>query len=407
MRVQANDRVIGGKPAPVTVSSPRGIGPVVAKPPRPVFHKAMPSLTRFPRLAALALVGLSRPLALPAQQMTVEEYEPRSSLVVPAHPVPRAKYPFIDVHSHQGNPTPAAAEELIRAMDALNMGVMVNLTGRTGPQLVRGLEALAGRHPNRFVVFANVDFSGIDDPAFGRKAAEQLARDYQAGARGLKIFKSLGMNVRFRDGRRVPTNDPRLDPLWAKAGELGIPVLIHTADPKQFWEPVDRFNERWLELKTIPSRIRPADQYPPWEALMAEHWDVIRRHPETNFISAHLSWLGGDLGRLGRLMDSLPNLYTEIGAVLAELGRQPRFARAWLIKYQTRVLFGKDAWEPSEYPYYFRTLETADEYFDYYRKRHAFWKLYGLDLPNEVLKRIYYKNALDLIPGIDPRLFPQ
>ena len=140
---------------------------------------------------------------------------------------------------------------------------------------------------------------------------------------------------------------------------------------------------------------------------MAEQWNIIRRHPKTRFISAHLSWLGGDLARLGRLLDSMPNMNVEIGAVLAELGRQPRFAREWLIKYQDRVLFGKDAWAPSEYPYYFRTLETADEYFDYYRKRHALWKLYGLDLPDEVLKKLYYKNALKLIPGIDRRLFPE
>jgi predicted TIM-barrel fold metal-dependent hydrolase len=359
------------------------------------------------RDAAVTITLAVAPWFAPAaQQMTVEEYEPRSSLVVPAHPRPRAKYPFVDVHSHQWTASPTRADSLVRAMDAMNMAVMVNLSGRSGPQLVRGLEAFA-KHRTRFVVFANVDFSGINDPEFGRIAAEQLARDYQAGARGLKIFKNLGMEVRFRDGRRVPVDDPRLDPLWAKAGELGIPVLIHTADPHQFWQPMDRFNERWYELKEVPGRIRPPDRYPPWETIMAEQWNIIRRHPKTTFISAHLSWLGGDLARLGRLMDSMPNLYTEIGAVLAELGRQPRFAREWFLKYQDRVLFGKDAWEPTEYPYYFRTLETADEYFDYYRRRHAFWKLYGLDLPDEVLKKLYYKNALRIIPGIDKRLFPE
>ncbi|TFH66464.1 MAG: amidohydrolase, partial [Gemmatimonadales bacterium] len=329
-------------------------------------------------LIVLLISGLGGWAAtLEGQEMTVEEYQPKSSLVIPGHPVTRARFPFIDVHSHQGRPTIEGSERLIEAMDAMNMAIMVNLTGRSGPILVRNLEALAGRHPNRFVVFANVDFSDIDDPAFGRKAAEQLAKDYQAGARGLKIFKNLGMNVRDKAGNRLATDDPRLDPLWAKAGELGIPVLIHTADPWQFWEPVDKYNERWLELKTIPGRIRSPEKNPPWEALMQEQWNIIRRHPGTNFISAHLSWLGGDLGRLGTFFDQYPNMYAEIGAVLAELGRQPRFAREWCQKYQDRVLFGKDSWAPEEYPYYFRTLETADEYFDYYRRRHAFWQLYG------------------------------
>lgn len=357
-----------------------------------------------PLLAATVASG-AIPLAARAQEMGFEEYEPRSTLVVPAHPTPRARFPFVDVHSHQRTLTPEQVRRLVADMDRLNMAVMVNLSGGSGERLAEGVRALRAEFPDRFVVFANVDFRGIDDPAFGRNAAAQLERDYRAGARGLKIFKNLGMDVRLSDGRRVPTDDPRLDPLWAKAGELGIPVLIHTGDPAPFWMPHDRFNERWLELKEIPSRRRPADRYPPWETIMAEHWNVIRKHPRTTFISAHLSWLGHDLGRLGRLLDSLPNLYTEIGAVLAELGRQPRFARVFLIRYQDRVLFGKDAWAPDEYPYFFRTLETADEYFDYYRKRHAFWKLYGLDLPDDVLRKLYYGNAVRIIPGLDATRF--
>lgn len=354
---------------------------------------------------ALSLALLATPGAVTAQ-ITFEEYEPKSTLVVPTHLVPRSRFPFIDVHSHQWNPTPASAADLVREMDAMNMGVMVNLSGRSGPDLVANLKALRGEHPNRFIVFANVDFSTIDDPDFGVNAAAQLERDYAAGARGLKIFKNLGMDVRDRVGLRIHTDDPRLDPIWAKAGELGIPVLIHTGDPAPFWEPNDAHNERWLELKEVPGRIRLPAKYPPWEVIMAEQWNAIRKHPKTNFISAHLAWLGNDLGQLGNLLDELPNMHVEIGAVLADLGRQPRFAREFIIRYQNRVLFGKDAWAPEEYPYYFRTLETADEYFDYYRRRHAFWKLYGLNLPDPVLKKLYYQNALRIIPGIDRSLFP-
>lgn len=359
-----------------------------------------------PRSAASLLALL---VALPAGatgQMTIERYEPKSTLVVPGRGVPRAKYPFVDVHSHQWNPSPASSAALVQAMDGMNMAVMVNLSGRTGAQLEQNLKALRGDTPNRFLVFANLDFRGIDDPDWGARAAEQLARDVAAGASGLKIFKNLGMDVRLADGSRLATDDPRLDPVWSQAGELGIPVLIHTGDPAPFWEPHDAHNERWLELKEVPGRIRPADRYPPWEVVMAEQWNVIRRHPRTIFISAHMSWLANDLGRLGRLLDQLPNMYVEIGAILAELGRQPRFARQFLISHQDRVLFGKDAWAPEEYPYYFRTLETADEYFDYYRRRHAFWKLYGLDLPDQVLRKLYYRNALRIIPGIDKSLFP-
>lgn len=353
----------------------------------------------------LAILALALPSGSAAQTMTVEEYEPRSTLVVPENPVTRAKFPFIDVHNHQRPTADAAA--LAREMDRLNMAVMVNLSGGTGTRLVEQVANLKGKEPKRFLVFANLDFTGIDDPQWGTRAAAQLERDVrQGGAQGLKIFKNLGMDLKDGQGRRIPTDDPRLDPVWAKAGGLGVPVLIHTAEPAEFFRPHDRNNERWLELKQFPSRARPPERYPSWETMMAEQHNVFRKHPRTKFINAHLGWLGGDLGRLGRLMDELPNMYTEIGAVLAELGRQPRFARDFLIRYQDRVMFGKDTWAPAEYHTYFRVLETADEYFPYYRKRHAFWRLYGLDLPDPVLRKIYYENALRVIPGIDRSLFP-
>lgn len=359
------------------------------------------------RSVLLAVVSLT-PLSVAAQTMSVEEYEPRSTLVVPGRVVKRARYPFIDVHNHQR--VTASAEDLdrlVREMDALNMRVMVNLSGNNGEALERGVETIRSRHPARFVLFANLDFKGIDDPQWGARAAAQLEKDVGAGARGLKIFKNLGMTLKDGQGRRIPTDDPRFDPVWRKCAELKVPVLIHTGEPASFHEPADRFNERWLELKQFPSRARPAGEFPPWEQIVGEQHRVFARHPKTIFINAHLGWLGGDLARLGRLMDSLPNMYTEIGAVLAELGRQPRFAREWFIKFQDRVLFGKDTWAPEEYPVYFRVLETADEYFDYYRKRHAFWKMYGLNLPDDVLRKLYYKNALRIIPGIDRTGFPR
>lgn len=373
------------------------------------MHAIRPGRSRrwWCRVGLVLLLGVGGVVeAVRAQEMSFEDYEPRSTLVVKQTRLTRAKYPFVDVHSHwwqAGEMSEAELADLVREMDAMNMAVLVNLSGGSGERLKAAIDRMNAYAPGRFVQFANIDFDGFGEPGWTERTVAQLREDVQHGAQGLKIFKNLGMYVTDPDGHRVPTDDPRLDPIWALCGELGIPVLIHTGDPAPFWEPHDRFNERWLELKERPRRKRPPE--PSWEQIMAEHWNVIRKHPGTRFISAHLSWLGNDLGRLGTLLDELPNMYTELGAVLAELGRQPRTARAFLIRYQDRVLMGKDAYEPSEYHVYFRTLETDDEYFDYYRRRHAFWKLYGLDLPDEVLRKIYYENALRIIPGLDASLF--
>lgn len=376
---------------------------------QPILDCFSPPGAHAARLKGLLFVfGLCCAFSLRAQSMTIEEYEPKSTLVVPQHPVTRAKYPFIDVHNHQSpKMSPGAVDTLVQEMDKLNMRLMVNLSGGTGETLKQTVKNMAERHPGRFLIFCNLSFEDVDDPDYGRKAAARLQQDYDNGARGLKIFKNLGLTLKDKNGRRIATDDPRFDPVWAKCGELGIPVLIHTGEPRSFFEPIDRFNERWLELKQFPDRARPPDKFPPWEQVMAEQHNVFGKHPKTVFINAHLGWLGGDLARLGALFEKYPNMYTELGAVLAEIGRQPRFARAWFIKYQDRILMGKDIWAPAEYHVYFRVFETADEYFDYYRKRHAFWKMYGLDLPDEVLKKVYYKNALRILPGVDGNAFPQ
>lgn len=346
------------------------------------------------------------PASQSACDMCFADYDPKSTLVVPEHKVTRAKFPFIDVHNHQWRMSDQDLGTMAEEMDKMNMAVMVNLSGRSGETLKASVENVKAQAPGRFIVFANIDFEGIDNPDWTKRTVSQLEQDYANGARGLKIYKNLGLTVTDSRGNRVPVDDPRLDPVWEKCGELGIPVLIHTGEPAVFWEPVDKHNERWLEMKQFPKRHRDPAEYPPWEEVMSEQWNVFRKHPNTTFINAHLGWLGNDLERLGRLLDEFPNMYTEIAAVLAELGRQPRFARKFFIKYQDRLMFGKDTWQPEEYHVYFRVLETADEYFDYYRKRHAFWKMYGLNLPDEVLKKLYYKNALKVVPGIDRSLFP-
>lgn len=362
----------------------------------------------FPLAAAFFAAALSaqQPAPAAAGAMSIDEYDPKSMLVVPEHPRTKAKFPFVDVHSHQWNKTPADVDQLVAEMDRIGLAVMVNLSGGSGEALRKNIEMLSGRYPKRFVTFANIDFKGIDDPDFAIRAAKQLEEDVRNGAAGLKIYKNLGMSLTDASGKRVPTDDPRLDPIWAKAGELGIPVLIHTGEPAAFWLPVDKHNERWLELTQFPQRQRnDATKFVSFEQTMGEQFNLFRRHPKTTFVAAHLAWLGNDLARLGKLLDELPNVYTELGAVLYDLGRQPRAARDFLVRYQDRVLMGKDTWNADEFAVYFRVLETQDEYFDYYRKRHAFWKMYGLGLPDEVLEKIYYRNALKIIPSIDGSVF--
>ena len=354
-------------------------------------------------------------VSTPAGPIDFEEYEPVSTLRVAEHKVRRAKYPFIDVHNHQYQMDDADLRGLVAQMDSLNMGLMVNLSGRgfsgnPGESTTFFDGALANiqkTSPKRLALFTNINFASVNDNGWTAQAVKTLEEDVKKGAKGLKIYKSLGFNVKDDKGNRVRVDDPRLDPIWAKCGQLGIPVLIHTADPKSFWDPMDRYNERWLELKLHPNRKRAENNPVSFEQLIAEQHNVFRKHSKTTFINAHMGWYPNDLTKLDSLMRAFPNMNVEIGAVIAELGRQPKASRRFFEKYQDRILFGKDSWVPSEYATYFRVLETDDEYFPYHKKYHAFWRMYGMALPDEVLKKVYYKNALRIIPGLDKSQFPE
>lgn len=353
------------------------------------------------------LLVLSTSILAQQPKIDFETYNPPSTLVVPEHPVKKAKYPFVDVHNHQYRMGSGKLDDLIKDMDALNLKVMVNLSGGNGDGLRKMVENARSQYPGRFVIFHNIDFAGIGEAGWSEKAARQLQIDYDNGARGLKVFKNLGFSVKDNKGVRVPVDDPRLDPIWAKCGELKVPILIHTADPAPFWEELTNANERLLELYTHPRRKRSATDPAPWEQLIAEQHRMFKKHPKTTFVAAHFGWYPNNLKKLDSLLTALPNVVVEFGAVIAELGRQPRTAHDFFVKYQDRILFGKDSWVPDEYGTYFRVLETRDEYFPYHKKYHAFWRMYGLDLPDEVLKKVYYKNAIRIIPGIDAGLFPK
>ncbi len=348
--------------------------------------------------------GTGREPEFPAPKIT--DYKPRSTLVVPEHPVPRAKFPVVDIHGHPpALVSPQAIQTVLDAMNRLNLQVMVQANGVSGDRLKQQLDGIgASAHKDRFAVFTSVNWRSIG-PGFGARAAQQLEADVKAGAVGLgEIGKGLGMDIRNPDGTRLKLDDPELDPVWAMAGKLNIPVFIHTAEPPAFFEPLDYNNERWLELALFPERRHQEGVR--FDELMGERDRMVRKHPKTTFILAHMGWHANDLPRLGKMFDTMPNVYAEVGAILYDIGRQPRYAHDFFVKYQDRILFGKDSFQPDEYPYYWRVFETADDYFDYYRDYHAFWKLYGIDLPDPVLKKLYYKNALKLVPGLPRAGFP-
>ena len=341
-----------------------------------------------------------------APRIDFETYNPKSTLVVPEQPLTRAKFPFIDVHNHQRDFRSQDLPALLRQMDELNLTTMVNLSGGSGTFLSAAAARIKTAAPSRLLVFANVTFGGFGREGWTEKAVAALTADHAAGASGLKLFKNFGMSTRDQNGQRIPIDDPRMDPIWARCGELKIPVLIHTGEPRSFWDPMDENNERWLELITHPGR-RQSGSGPGFEQLIHEQHAVFKRHPKTTFIAAHFDWHANDLTKLGAFLDEMPNVNVETGAIIAELGRQPRAARAFFERYQDRILVGKDSWVTSEYATYFRVFETEDEYFPYHKKYHAFWPMYGMGLPDAVLKKIYYKNALRIIPGIDRSLFPE
>ena len=336
--------------------------------------------------------------------MDIEEYEPISTLVVKENIITKAKYPFIDVHNHQFDMPLKDLSKLIEEMDSMNMAYMVNLSGFRGIYLEKSLENINNNFPNRFGLFLNIDFEKIDEQNFAKNNIELITEAVSNGVIGLKVYKSLGLTDKDKNNNRIKVNDERLDPIWSICGELNIPVLIHSADPSSFWKPKNKFNERWLELRQKPGRYRDPKSNASFEEILSEQHSMFKKHPNTTFINAHMGWMANDLDRLSSHLDNNPNVVTEIGAILAEIGRQPKRAREFFVEHQDRVLFGKDAHKLSEYYTYFRVLETDDEYFDYYRKRHGNWKMYGLNLPDTVLKKLYYKNALKLFPNI-PREF--
>jgi len=340
---------------------------------------------------------------------SILDYRPRSSLVTAEHKVPKAKYPVIDIHGHMGSlAQPGVMGKMVPELDALNIRVYVSADNSSGERLANTLAAVkASPHKDRFALLTGIDFRYVG-PGWADKAVKQLEADIKAGALGVgEISKGFGLQIKKADGSRLAVDDKDLDPVWAALARLDVPALIHTAEPQEFFQPLDMKNERWLELSLFRDRRNNQPGQATFEQLLSERDNVFRRHPRTRFIAAHFGWRANDLARAAKLLDEFPNVTLELGAVLYDFGRQPRASREFFIKYQDRILFGKDSYQPDEYPYYWRVFETNDEYFDYYRNYHAFWKLYGMGLPDGVLKKIYYQNALKVVKGLPAAGWPQ
>lgn len=353
--------------------------------------------------------------APPLGDLMLRDYAPRSCLRSPEHLVDRARWPAVDAHNHlgrwlapDGGWTAPDVGALIGVMDACNVSAMVNLDGRWGPELEDNLERYDRRHPGRFATFCHLDWSEVAAPGFPDRLVAGLERSAAQGACGLKVWKDLGLHVRDDRGRLLLPNDDRLAPVWDAAAELTLPVLIHTADPVAFFEPVDRFNERLEELLANPEWSFAGDGFPAFETLIEALEDAVASHPATTFIGAHAGCYAENIEWLERTLDAYPNWHIDIAARVAELGRRPRAARDLVERHPDRVLFGTDLFPPAaaDLAVHFRFLETADEHFPYSPEPvppQGRWAISGLGLSDSTLHAVYAGNARRLIPGIDVR----
>jgi predicted TIM-barrel fold metal-dependent hydrolase len=337
--------------------------------------------------------------------MLLKDFHPRPALVTKTTPVLQPRYPVIDAHNHLGagfggNWIERPVSQLLEVLDAAGVAALVDLDGGWGEDiLIHHLEHLSGAQRGRFRVFGGVAWERW--PELGNRfpewAAARLRAQKALGADGLKIWKPFGLHVRDHQGALVSPDDPRLDPIWETAAELRWPICVHVADPVAFFDPVDGRNERYEELHAVPEWQFTSPPFPPFLEIVEAMARTVARHPRTNFIAAHVGWYAENLEWVGRLLGRCPNLAVDIGARIAELGRQPYAARRFFLKYQDRILFGTDSAAGLDmYRLHYRFLETDDEYFNYSTEEtppQGRWRIYGLYLPAEVLEKVYYRNA--------------
>jgi predicted TIM-barrel fold metal-dependent hydrolase len=354
--------------------------------------------------------------------LPLEQFEPKSMLHVKETHVPRSRFPVIDFHTHitwSGELTgedkvtfTVKPVELLPVMDRKNIRTMVNLTGGYAHGLDNAIQTLQEPNPGRFVNFTEPWWSKIQDSQYPKFQADQIEAAHKAGARGIKVLKILGLFLRehVTEGKLVPVDDRRFDPMWEAAGALNMPIAIHISDPEAFFLPIDRFNERWEELHAHLDWSFHGKDFPGNRELQEARRRVMKRHPRTQFVCLHVAD-SEDLDYVSECMDAHPNMKVDIAARIGELGRQPRASRKFFDKYQDRILFGTDAvpkgYETPQqvfgdalYEIYYRFLETEDEYFDYAPAKvppQGRWRISGLGLPESILQKVYWQNAASLL----------
>lgn|GEM_PF-80901 len=376
--------------------------------------RSLPRLSRR-RAWAVSLPRAAGPAARADADLRLRDFDPVSRLEVPVHLVERARFPVVDMHNHSQWYGDAWEVEdvpaLVAEMDRAGVAARVDLDGGVGDQVKRHVDHFRGPYPDRFAVFAKFDWGRyLDTDGFGERMARDLRDAAAAGAEGLKVWKDVGLTRMDPAGRRLATSDPRLAPIWQAAAELGLPILIHTADPVAFFDPLDRRNERYEELANHPDWHFHGPGFPSFAQVQDEFEALVAANPRTTFVAAHVASHAEDLARVAGLVRRYPNLYVDIAARHAELGRQPNTARRFLRDHADRVVFGLDHWPAvaDDYRVVFRMLETNDDHFDYRSPadgesgpgKQGRWRIYGLGLDDDALRRIYYGTALTLLPRL-------
>lgn len=363
----------------------------------------------------------------PPAPLELSRYEPRSMLQVHESHVERSRFPVIDFHTHISGSTRSergvelspdreylgTPQELLAVMERKNIRAMVNLTGGYDNGLTEAVAKYDRAYPGRFYTFTEPSYSRFQEPNYPKMQARAIEQAHRDGARGLKILKTLGLYLRenITSGTLVRIDDARFDPMWDACGQLNMPVAIHISDPIAFFTPTDRFNERYEELNNHPDWSFYGGDFPSNADLIAARNRMIARHPTTQFVTVHVGNFSEDLKNVGENLDRFPNMSVDIAARIGELGRQPMTARKFFDKFQDRVLFGTDATPHGDefpqqvfndqlYEIYYRFLETNDEYFDYAPAKippQGRWRIYGIDLPDSILRKVYSENAARLL----------
>ena len=372
--------------------------------------------------AALAEEASNQP-----KPLDLTQYEPKSMLQVHESHVGKSKYPLIDFHTHISVSVKSehgvelvperqylgTADELLAVMERKNIRAMVNLTGGYDKGLAEAVSKYDRAHPGRFYTFTEPSYSRFKEADYPKLQAQAIEQAHRDGARGLKILKTLGLYLRegITSGALVKIDDPRFDPMWDACGQLNMPVAIHVSDPIAFFTPTDRFNERYEELNNHPDWSFHGGDFPSNDELLAARNRVMAKHPKTQFVVLHVGNFAENLQNVSENLDRFPNMFVDIAARIGELGRQPVTSRKFFDKYQDRILFATDATPHGDefpqqvfndklYEIYFRFLETEDEYFDYAPAKippQGRWRIYGINLPDVILRKVYYENSARLL----------